>query len=90
MLFQALKQVHLTGIEEFKEDFISVEQQDSSLSTLIAEKLEEIFLEDARFYDMLLLYLTASANYVKVVKPYLQKISPLKRLHQEHLEKAFS
>jgi hypothetical protein len=38
-------------------------QQYGELSKIIAEKLEEIFFEDARFNTMLLWYLTESADY---------------------------
>ncbi len=63
-LFQQLKmQVRLAGKqtageEEQKRDFHSMVQLDGDLSKIIAEKLEEIFFEDARFNDMLLWYLT--------------------------------
>ena len=65
-------------------------QQDGELSKVIAEKLEKIFFEDARFNDMLHWYLTESADYAKVVRPYKKNIKSLKILQQEHLEKAFS
>ena len=64
--------------------------QDQQQSKLIAEKLEEIFFEDARFNTMLLWYLTESQDYAKVVRPYFKNIKSLKNIQQEHLELAYS
>jgi hypothetical protein len=86
-LFQQLKiQVRLAGQqtageEEQKGDFMSMVQQDRDLSMIIAEKLEEIFFEDARFNTMLLWYLTESTDYANVVRPYFKNIKSLKNLH---------
>jgi hypothetical protein len=38
-------------------------QHDAELSKIIAEKLEEIFFEDARYNTMLLWYFTESTDY---------------------------
>jgi hypothetical protein len=64
-------------------------QQDGELSKIIAEKLEKIFFEDARYNTMLLWYLTESADYAYIVRPYFKHIKSLKIHQQEHLEKAF-
>jgi hypothetical protein len=69
------------GEEEQKGNFMSMVQQDGELSKIIAEKLEEIFFEDARFNTMLLWYLTESTDYAKVVRPYFKNIKSLKILH---------
>jgi len=68
---------------------MSMVQQYGELSKIIAEKLEEIFFEDARFNTMLLWYLTESTEYAQVVRPYFKHIKSLKNIQQEHLELAF-
>ena len=42
---------------------MSMVKQDGELSKIIAEKLEEIFFEDARYNTMLLWYLTETEDY---------------------------
>ncbi len=63
---------------------------DGDLSKIIAEKLEEIFFEDARYNNILLWYLTEVTCYREVIRPYFKHIKPLKMLQQEHLEMALS
>ena len=66
--------------EEQQQDFMRMVQQEQQVSKIIAEKLEEIFFEDARFNSMLLSYLTESFDYAKVVTPYLKNIKSLKNI----------
>ena len=95
-LFQQLEiQVRIAGRQTAGEEeqigeSMSMVQQQMELSKIIAEKLEEIFFEDAKFNTMLLWYLTESEDYANVIKPYFKYMKSLKILHQENLEQAFS
>ena len=64
--------------------------QDQTASKIISDLLGKVFYEDARYFDMLCRYLTESSAYVEVVRAACCQIKSLKRVRQEHLEKASS
>ena len=73
-LFSHLKKFYGTGpekranLEELKEDMMLGMQKDGPPSKIISDLLGNIFIEDARFNEMLCRYLTESSAFAEVVR----------------------